>query len=44
MDNAYKDRVASALAQGLLDFVNHSTSVQPANPIPSGDPNQEADN
>jgi N-acetylmuramoyl-L-alanine amidase len=39
----YKDSLAMALAQALLDYVNHSTSVTPATPTPEGDPGGNAD-
>jgi N-acetylmuramoyl-L-alanine amidase len=42
-NNTYKDQVAMALSQALLDYLNASTGMSPANPIPEGDPNGTAD-
>ncbi len=44
MDANYKNDLAAALAQALLDYVNQSTSIQPAVPVPSGDPDLDGDN
>jgi N-acetylmuramoyl-L-alanine amidase len=42
-DSGYKNSLAAALAAALLDYINHSTGVGPANPIPDGDPTNDAD-
>jgi N-acetylmuramoyl-L-alanine amidase len=39
----YKNSLASALATALRDFLNQSTGLEPANPLPDGDPNLDAD-
>ena len=41
--DVYKKSIASALAQALLDYLNHSTGNIPANPVPDGDPNGNGD-
>jgi len=42
-DTTYKNSLASALATALRDFLNQSTGLQPASPLPDGDPNLDAD-
>lgn len=40
---SYKNQLAAALAQSIIDYLNGSTSIHPIPPVPSGDPAGEVD-
>jgi N-acetylmuramoyl-L-alanine amidase len=40
----YRDQLAAALAQAIVDFLNKSTSIVPVVPKPDGNPTGDSDN
>jgi N-acetylmuramoyl-L-alanine amidase len=43
-DASYKDKIATALAQAIVDYIERSSSITPLKPVPTGDPNGDGDN